>query len=201
MPRFLYPQNAGVEEEEMADLFMLEEVCQYLKNWFDRGQPKIIRRHDGFYASLIGHNGESFCILIDDVGVKDGMVASPIFTNHIQDGQYYRIVGSTFNDGVYCYKAGEPDARLTDEPVLPAGAAIWLMAIPKGFIALVDQIAQWQAEYGVVGSAAMSPYNSESFGGYSYSKSGGGASSSNGGTQAGTWQAAFAARLSRWRKI
>jgi hypothetical protein len=85
---------------------------------------------------------------------------------------------------------------LTDEVF---DGAIWLMAIPKDVLILSEEIDAWIEKYGGVDSVAMSPYNSESFGGYSYSKSGGG--SSDGTSKAGTWQGAFATRLNEWRKI
>ena len=59
---------------------------------------------------------------------------------------------------------------------------------------------EWSDKYLGVDSAAMSPFNSESFGGYSYSKSGGSSSSGN-VDLSGTWQGAFADRLNNWRKI
>jgi hypothetical protein len=75
--------------------------------------------------------------------------------------------------------------------------SLWLMAIPQAFLDLVEEIDAWQKKNGAVDSAAMSPFNSESFGGYSYSKGVG----SSGGGLATTWQAAYAARLNAWRKI
>lgn len=148
---------------------MFTEVCQELRNWFDRGMKK-------YFGTFIIENGR---IISPDVSLKEG--------------QYFRIVGSVFNDGVH---VSPHDASLTDESFT---GSIWAMAIPPAVIALVGEIEEWQKKYGGVDSAVMSPYNSESFGGYSYSKSGGGAS--DGASNAGTWQGAFASRLNRWRKI
>jgi len=150
---------------------MLSELCRELKNWFDRGQPKIL----------------------GDFTISDGHLDRRI-SEKIQYNQYFRIIGSVFNDGVYCFNEG---LRLTDETF---HGAIWLMAVPKEVIDLANEIDSWQEKYGSVDSTAMSPFNSESFGGYSYSKStgsGGGSSSSN----PTTWQSAFANRMNRWRKI
>lgn len=107
---------------------------------------------------------------------------------------YIRIVGSHLNDGVHKLS----DADLEDEGEFHG--AIWVMSPPKAFLALVAEIADWQAKYGVVGNEAMSPFNSESFGGYSYSKSSGNATggSSSGGA---SWQAAYATRLNAYRRI
>ena len=75
---------------------------------------------------------------------------------------------------------------------------MWALAIPKAVINLAAEIAEWQTKYVAADSAAMSPYQSESFGGYSYSKSAGGSAS---GASASGWQSAFANRLNMWRKL
>jgi len=146
---------------------MLTELCKEINNWFE-------------YAKFFG----TFTI-------EDSVITG---NYSLQDGQYFRIVGSVFNDGVY--KFGE-DLDLTDETFT---GAIWAMAVPKEVIALADDIEDWSDKYLGVDSAAMSPFNSESFGGYSYSKSGGSSSSGN-VDLSGTWQGAFADRLNHWRKI
>ena len=74
------------------------------------------------------------------------------------------------------------------------------MACPPDFISIVGEISEYQTKYGAVDSPIMSPYNSESFGGYSYSKSSGGSSDTS-KDKSGTWQGAFGARLAKWRKI
>lgn len=151
---------------------ILTEICQNLRNWFDRGQSK-------YHGKVTIRSGTLF---VDD----------PNFV--LQDGQYYRIMGSVFNDGVHRY-----NDMLEDEAQFDG--TVWAMAVPPAVIELADEIAAWQAKYGNVDSAAMSPFNSESFGGYSYSKSSGGSGSSAGAGGSGTWQTAFAKRLNAWRKI
>lgn len=150
---------------------MLSEICLYLKNWFDYNQPK-------YFGRFTIENGELTC---------DGE------SLNIQSNQCFRIVGSVFNDGVHKRGAEE----LTDEVF---EGAIWLMAIPVEFAMLVADIEKWQSKYGGVDSQAMSPYQSESFGGYSYSKVSG-SSSSNSESAVPTWQGIFADRLRRYRKI
>ena len=71
--------------------------------------------------------------------------------------------------------------------------AVWALAVLKAVVELAGEIAAWQEKYGAV---VDSPYTSESFGGYSYSKAGG---TESGG--AGGWQAAFRARLNPYRKL
>lgn len=146
---------------------MLTEICEYLRNWFCEDSDKII----------------------GNIVVGDSEITVPY--GAIQPGQYIRIVGSVFNDGVWQY--GEADFY----PETYDGA-VWLMRIPKSFIDLVTEIENWQDKYGGVDSKAMSPFNSESFAGYSYSKSSGGSGEVASPTN---WQGVFAARLSPWRKL
>lgn len=107
---------------------------------------------------------------------------------------YIRIVGSHKNDGVHKIS----DADLVDEGEF--NGAIWVMSPPKAFLDLAAEIADWQAKNGGVESTAMSPFNSESFGGYSYSKSGGYAT---GGSLSGgvSWLSAYSTRLNIYRRF
>ena len=107
--------------------------------------------------------------------------------------QYFRIVGSRLNDGVH--KVGAQN-DLVDEGEFDG--AIWIMSPPKAFLDLVEEIKAWQNKYGGADSSAMSPYSSESFGGYSYSKNTGNTEGGKGGIG---WKKAYADRLNRWRKI
>ena len=132
---------------------MLETVLMYLNNWF------VVSRYDDTYT------------------IEDGGITLPFLV----DGQYFRIVGSLFNDGVYQYPA-----ELTDETF---DGSVWAMAIPKALLSTVKEITAWQAKNGDSG-----PYTSESFGGYSYSK----ATNSKG--MAVGWRDVFAAQLSPWKK-
>ncbi|MBR0090230.1 MAG: hypothetical protein IJP92_00810 [Lachnospiraceae bacterium] len=157
----------------------IHELCKELNNWFDRGQPKWIGRVE------INENSISYKGL--QVGYSQGLV-------ELQEGQYFRIVGSVFNDGVYQY----PTNSLHNETF---DGAIWAMAIPQEVIALSKEIDEWVEKYGKADSAAMSPFQSESFGGYSYSKGSRARSSDGNGTSdPNTWQSAFSDRLKLWRK-
>ena len=102
----------------------------------------------------------------------------------VKDGQYVRIVGSLFNDGVYQY----PVAELTDESFT---GAVWALAIPPNVKALADEIKAYEESEG----AKPSPYTSESFGNYSYTK----ASGANGAPL--SWKAVFADRLKNYRRM
>lgn len=142
----------------------MTEVFQYLRNWFDRNQPK-------YYGQITISNKA----LVGDYGIATG--------------QYYRIMGSALNDGVYKYGSDE----LEDETF---EGAIWLMAVPKDVRNLITEIEMWIEKYSGVDSQLMSPYQSESFGGYSYSKASG-----NSGSSIPTWQSVFADRLGRYKKL
>ena len=144
---------------------MLTELCLELRNWFDT------ERHFATFT------------------IKNGELSMPF----LMDGQYFRIVGSIYNDGVYEY----PTSELVDETF---DGAVWAMAVPPEVIALDAEIDAWKDKYQSLDSPAMSPYNSESFGGYTYQKSVSGSASGN-SALSGIWQGAFSSRLNKWRKI
>lgn len=146
---------------------MLTDLCKELNNWFDK-------------KKIFG----TFTI--------DGKELTGM-SNELQEGQYFRIVGSVFNDGVYEY----PATNLVDEVF---DGAVWAMAVPPSVIDLAEKISEWNTKYGGLDSVAMSPFQSESFGEYSYTKKSGGASA-GGVDNSGTWQGAFASELNKWRKI
>lgn len=143
---------------------MLYELLLELKNFFDE------RRFFGTYT------------------IRNNDVCGNFV---LKEGQYFRIIGSTFNDGVYCY---DENLKLKDETF---SGALWALAIPDSIIKLSNDIKEWNEKYSSIDSANMSPYRSESFGGYSYSKDGGGSEDGS----SGTWQKAFSSRLKIWRKI
>ena len=110
----------------------------------------------------------------------------------LQEGQYFRIKNSIFNEGVHKY----PATDLTDEIF---EGEIWSMAVPQAVIDLASDITAWQEKYGNVDSPAMSPYTSESFSVYSYSKNA--SSGANGEADSNSWQGVFASRLNKWRRL
>jgi hypothetical protein len=147
---------------------MLNEVCANIKNYFTYEKDK----HIGDFAIVDGNITPSFDIQTD----------------------YIRVVGSHLNDGVHV--RDENGFGLEDEPEFHG--AIWVMSVPKDFLVLVGEISDWQKKYGNVDSQAMSPFYSESFGGYSYSKAAGAISGVGSAT---TWQALFSSRLNQYRRI
>ena len=138
---------------------MLTELCAEIRNYFL--VPNGI------------HTGE--------FTISGGKLAPLDF---IKEYQYFRIVGSTFNDGVYQY----PFAGLQDETF---EGAVWAMAVPPAVTALADEIK----EYVESDAAKPTPYTSESFGGYSYTK----ATDASGAPL--TWEKAFAKRLNKYRRM
>jgi hypothetical protein len=153
----------------------ITEVCMECRNFFAPANKRDDR-------SFI-HTGE-FTI--------SGNSITPL--DFIQQGQYFRIVGSAMNDGVYCNDS-ESLAILTDETFT---GAIWEMSVPRAFLKLCEDIDAWRTKNESADSANMSPYTAESFAGYSYQKGAG--ASANGGA-AISWQGQFAKRLNAWRRI
>ena len=139
---------------------MLEQVLMNIRRWF----PVEGGIHSGTFT------------------IKDGGITLPFLAN----GQYFRICGSVFNDGLHQYNVLD----LTDETFT---GTIWALAIPKAVIDLSKEIEKWQEKNG---ESSTSPYQSESFGGYSYSKA---TDAETGG--AVTWQSAFKQQLSAYRKL
>lgn len=139
---------------------MLEDILRHLNNWF------LVDIHEGTFT------------------VENGGIALPF----LRTNQYFRIVGSIFNDGLHQY----PATDLTDEEFT---GTVWALAIPKPLLALAHEIEVWQEKNGDI---VASPYTSESFGGYSYTKASGGKADTSAVTG---WQDAFRIRLNAWRKL
>lgn len=135
---------------------MLEKMCAECKNYF------VKDIHFGTFKI-------------------EGGAIEPL--DFLQERQYFRIVGSVLNDGVYKYPATE----LKDETF---HGAIWAMSVPPSFIALASDIEKWQEKEG-----KPNGYTSESFGGYSYTK----ATNSKG--QPATWKEVFASELNIYRRM
>ena len=138
---------------------MLTEICAEIRNWFEVSNG----RHFGKFK------------------ISGGSIAPLDF---LQEGQYFRVVGSVFNDGVHQY----PTADLTDEEF---EGAVWAMAVPPSVIALAADIEKFEKDEGNAPSAVVS----ESVGGYSVTRA-----TDNSGVSVG-WRTVFASRLNTWRKI
>ena len=159
------------------------------------------------------HNYFEFSKNIGDYKIEGGVLSLPF----LSVGQFFRIVGSKFNDGIYVYgpegkvsrdaEWQKAYAESTWNPV-PAvvwketagftladeefHGAIWPLGIPKAFVMLAEEVKAYTDS----DMAKASPYISESFGGYSYSKGIGST-----GNADNSWQKVFATKLNRFRKV
>lgn len=137
------------------DLRMAESVMGDINNWFPQS-----------------------------VSAGEFEIANGSFTSQlgIKDGQYFRIRGSVFNDGLHRWPASD----LIDETFQ---GEVWLLAVPALFAETVDKIKEYEAQ------TKTGPYQSESFGGYSYTL----ATDSNGAPL--SWRTVFRSTLNRWRRL
>ena len=149
---------------------MLQQICEHIHNYF----IKDARR--GTYE------------------ITDGLIS----LDFAKEGQRIMIVGSDLNDGVYTYHTygltdddDNENAQLQDETFC---GSVCALAVPPSVISLSSEIKSWMDKYG---DAVNSPYQSESFGGYSYTRASGGKS----GNSAASWEDLFSSQLNRWRKI
>ena len=142
---------------------MLTEICAEIRNYFCKAEDRII----------------------GDFSIVDGSIVPSV---DLANDQYYRIVGSIFNDGVH-----RSTDILKDESEFHG--AVWKMRVPQDVIDLAEDIEAWKEKNA---DTIASPYVSESFGGYSYSKGSG-----TDGTIGASWknQADFASRLRPYRRI
>lgn len=136
---------------------MLETILNHMHNWF----PSEKRR--GAFEIVSGALGADF----------------------IREGQYYRIIGSVFNDGLH--RMGDIDDTLTDEAF---DGEVWALAVPKIVVSLAERIREYREKN------PESDKLSESFGGYSYSRG-----TDGNGQAAGGWQAAFRSELNAWKRV
>lgn len=138
---------------------MLETVLNHLHNWF----PVKGAARAGTFI------------------IVSGKLALP----HVLEGQYYKVEGSVFNDGLHKY--GDEKDTLTDETFV--GRVIPL-AIPKAVVNLAEKIRTYCEKNPETDKV------SESFGGYSYTRGTDGSGGVSGG-----WQAAFRRELNQWKKV
>lgn len=175
-----------------------------MNNWFDM-------RSDGTTDRVYG----TFTIENGAIDLSD---------TDIKPGQYYRIIGSVFNDGVYQYpyppeeepeiveeqdsEQGTGEPPLTDDTETPESdeeeeeglidevfeGAVWIMYVPRQVMALLKEIQAWDEKYGPI---VETPFNSETFGGYSYYKGYKNTMSTTGSS----WKSQFKHKTQKWRKL
>ena len=151
---------------------MPQDICEYIHNYFVPLSADV-----------------------NTYTVAGGMI-SPAFG--AEDGDRFLICGSRRNDGVYTWHPGgikdDDDsnaAGLRDETF---AGTIRVCSIPPVLLALSGEIKAWVD----ANSAALSsPYQSESFNGYSYTLKSGG---TQGGGSCLTWRDQYGKQLERWRR-
>jgi len=135
------------------------------------------------------HNYFDYERHIGDISI----VGHEVFCNgeqiEIEEGQYFALFRNRIPLGVF--QADE----LTDKTFT---GAIWLMDVPKAILDANTWAETWKAKNGAADSMSNSGFQSESFGGYSYSKG----TNKNGKAGASIFDnAQFAAMLAPYRKL
>ena len=136
------------------------ELCAALRNYF------VVGVHSGTY-------------------VVSGGAFPP--QTYLQDGQYFRIMGSVFNDGVHRF----PAVDLVDEEF---DGEIWAMAVPPDAVLLAEEIDGFNAKVDEM-LLVEKGYTMESFGGYSYSLRVGAPAAMV------EWSNRIRRGMNRWRKL
>lgn len=137
----------------------LNKICREVKNWFETPSQRLAT-----YA------------------ITGGNIADLDF---IKDGQYYRVIGSIFNDGVH--RKGDVDDVLQDE--IFRGVVVG-MSVPPEVIALTEEVKAYIED----DANAPTAITSESVGGHSVSRA----------VKDGVpilWTDIFSKSLAPWRKM
>ena len=153
---------------------MLSQVCHFIHNHFER------ESYAGEYTISGGTITLDFLVV----------------------GQRFRILGSAANDGIYTYHAvgvvwNDDNAKAVTMVDETFNGTIVAMGVPREVIDLVGDINTWVTANA---DAINSPFKSESFGGYTYTK----AETAHNSGEIGkpfSWQDMFARRLNAYRKI
>jgi hypothetical protein len=127
----------------------------------------------------------------DDYTIDTGVLST--LDSSIITGQYIAIYGSILNDGIW--KVGADGAITSDITGVTAQnetftGTVYPLKVPPDFVLLAADITAWRTAM-----KESSPYSSESFLGYSYSKA-----QKQGGGNIG-WQQQYADRLTPYRRM
>lgn len=157
---------------------MLQQVCEYIHNYF-------IEKSDGIPR-----------VYNDDYTISSGVISPAV---SLKEGQRFLVTGSVLNDGIYTWHA---NGIKNDDDTAAAGisdedftGAVCALAVPPSVLALVSDIRDWDTKYsGIVNN----PYSSETVNGvYSYTKT---VKSDQAGGGGYSWQDVFRARLNQYRR-
>lgn len=163
---------------------MLIEMMRECKNFFEL-------RNDGFYQDYKTRPQYPVAEYEDDYTISEGVLST--LDSSIKVGQYIAIYGSTLNDGIW--KVGAEGAITSDITGVTAQdetfhATIYPLKVPPDFVLLASEITAWRTAMN-----EASPYVSEGFLGYSYTKA-----QKQGGGNIG-WQQQFSDRLAPYRRM
>lgn len=151
---------------------MLQQVCEHIHNFFVK---------DHFYGGFT---------------IADGVISPSL---PLLDGQRFRIKGSVLSNGVYTYHAdgitNDDDTEVVGLQDETFAGMIDAMAVPPAVIGLSGEISNWVAKNAEI---VNSPLNSESWGGYSYTKASGNSATGN---KPYSWEDVFRSRLNQYRKV
>ena len=103
-----------------------------------------MRAHHNYFTH---EHGKPIHLEEGEFTIEDGELT----LEFLKYGNYFLVKGSDFNDGIHIYSADD----LIDETFT---GRIYKMRVPKAFLDLVNDIEQWQTDYG---KAAASPFSSE----------------------------------------
>ena len=146
---------------------MLTEVCDYVHNYFESGT-----------------------VYTDDYEIADGSIN---LDSILKDGQRFKLCGSALNDGIYTYfHGGEVYDDDGTKLIYMASEKFRGSIVPVIFTSMVKDIKEWQERNQAI---IESPYQSESFGGYTYTKM----TTSVSGLL--SWKNVFGSKLNAYRKI
>lgn len=120
-------------------------------------------------------------IKVEKFTIEGGNITPSDF---LKENDYYRIIGSRFNDGLYQY----PNSDLTDEEF---DGAVWVMQIPPAVVTLSQEIEKYEKS----DAGKPSAFTSESFGGYAYSKA------TNASGVPLSWKGVFEDEMRPWSMI
>lgn len=146
---------------------MLDEICRELKNYFETG----------IYHGVFE--------------IRNGTVSPSDF---LLDGQYFRIVGSVFNDGIYKGNGAiiDPNFNICHNETF--AGEVCAMAVPPAVIALAEEIERFNKKVDEL-CLVEKGFASESFGGYSYTLG------SSAPPAMSEWAGRISKKMNRWRKI
>lgn len=150
---------------------MLTQICDFIHNYFEHAI------YNGTFE------------------IVDGTLDVDFLLN----GQRFKIIGSALNDGIYTYT----DSGIMDDDNVNGvtlyneqfTGTVIAMSVPKTVLDLAAEIGAWCEANA---KALNSPFVSESFNGYTYTKATGSGANAGGVL---SWQDVFKSRLNAYRKI